>query len=824
MRENTFKNKLLKRKAFTLVELLIVIAIIGILFIVLVSKVDFATDKAKATGVQTDFRSFQVALETVARENAGFNTFGWDTGDTNGDRIRNSYDIGDTNQNGRRDDDEVWVGKKAYAEEWTGIYTLIKPGTTELDMDALIALETAINANLDPELHITISSNGVISMSNDAKDPWDSSYHGYYITNAVNDNKDRGAIIIYSNGANQEFGSEHSISNGVVTVNVPNNNLYGKDDYNLAVSYTYKNGYGEVSTDKNIETVAPGVPDVTPEEPVQPEEPTVVVPGLYASGSNYQTLLYTWEQLVSMGMLSDRGLATGASSSTAANEDVIALLSGDILWPEELLSVPAYALKGCVNVTGVKLHDNISTLGNYCFSETGIVNFVVPPKVTSLKYTFFNSDALVSVDIHDNVRTFGYTFDDCDSLVEARIPEGVTVLAQTFEGCESLTTIYLPSTITKLEGAGFWNCPNLNNIYFAGTVEQWCKIDMDGWGYFGSPFSGSNATLYIDNQPLEHVVIPDTITSIEGSFYNCKSIKSVTLPEGFTEIGLYSFAYCSNLTSINFPSTLKTIKERAFVACKALKNVELNEGLETIGNGAFEDLYARERFFIPNSVKTIGSDAFRLTYFTIEWDPVNSQLETINSGAFYGCYFYNLVIPDSVTTLNGAVFNEAYYTTLHIGKGLTTLTKGSFEWGPFHDSARYLTSVTVDPANPNFVAVNNCLVDERTKTVVLGTKNTIAIPDFAENIESYAFYGCTGLTSIIIPESVKNIGYCAFNRCTNLISATIEGTSIPVVDRSNYLFGGCTKFEAIYVASSVVDTFKESEYWSIYANKIQANS
>ena len=68
MKNNICKNNWLskQRKAFTLVELLIVIAIIGILFIVLVSKVDFATDKAKATGVQTDFRSFQLAFDTVA--------------------------------------------------------------------------------------------------------------------------------------------------------------------------------------------------------------------------------------------------------------------------------------------------------------------------------------------------------------------------------------------------------------------------------------------------------------------------------------------------------------------------------------------------------------------------------------------------------------------------------------------------------------------------------------------------------------------------------------------------------------------------------------
>ena len=41
------------------------------MFIVLVSKVDFATDKAKATGVQTDFRSFQYAFDTVAILNEG---------------------------------------------------------------------------------------------------------------------------------------------------------------------------------------------------------------------------------------------------------------------------------------------------------------------------------------------------------------------------------------------------------------------------------------------------------------------------------------------------------------------------------------------------------------------------------------------------------------------------------------------------------------------------------------------------------------------------------------------------------------------------------
>ena len=184
------KNKpfMTKKKAFTLIELLIVIAIIGILFIVLISKVDFATDKAKATGVQTDFRSFQMAFETVAREHAGFSEL-----------VDGNY------------------GK----------------------------LEAAINKNLDAKLHIDIDdSTGEITMLNGAEDPWDNEYHGQYVNG--DDGKDRGAIVIYSNGANMLFGSDATIAGEIVTITTTND--AGKDDYAIAVASTYTNGYGEVKT------------------------------------------------------------------------------------------------------------------------------------------------------------------------------------------------------------------------------------------------------------------------------------------------------------------------------------------------------------------------------------------------------------------------------------------------------------------------------------------------------------------------------------------------------------------------------------------------
>ena len=68
-----FNRLMAKRKTgFTLVEILVVILIIGLLFVFLVPKIDSSTDKARETGIKTDFRSYQTAFEAVAREHGGF--------------------------------------------------------------------------------------------------------------------------------------------------------------------------------------------------------------------------------------------------------------------------------------------------------------------------------------------------------------------------------------------------------------------------------------------------------------------------------------------------------------------------------------------------------------------------------------------------------------------------------------------------------------------------------------------------------------------------------------------------------------------------------
>jgi prepilin-type N-terminal cleavage/methylation domain-containing protein len=60
--------KFTRKKAFTMLEVLIVLVVISILFILLVSRVDFSVTSSKEMTVQTDFITYQIALEEVCLE------------------------------------------------------------------------------------------------------------------------------------------------------------------------------------------------------------------------------------------------------------------------------------------------------------------------------------------------------------------------------------------------------------------------------------------------------------------------------------------------------------------------------------------------------------------------------------------------------------------------------------------------------------------------------------------------------------------------------------------------------------------------------------
>ena len=64
--------RLNKKKAFTFVELLIVMAIIGILTVTVVVGVNWSTDRARESGVQSTLHSYEIAANKVGVQLAGY--------------------------------------------------------------------------------------------------------------------------------------------------------------------------------------------------------------------------------------------------------------------------------------------------------------------------------------------------------------------------------------------------------------------------------------------------------------------------------------------------------------------------------------------------------------------------------------------------------------------------------------------------------------------------------------------------------------------------------------------------------------------------------
>ena len=76
----------------------------------------------------------------------------------------------------------------------------------------------------------------------------------------------------------------------------------------------------------------------------------------------------------------------------------------------------------------------------------------------------------------------------------------------------------------------------------------------------------------------------------------------------------------------------------------------------------------------------------------------------------------------------------------------------------------------------------------------------IIFNDAVTSIGDYAFYSCTGLTSITIPSSVTSIGQHAFDYCTGLTSTTIPD-NVTFID--GHAFSNCSNLTSITIPGSV---------------------
>ena len=464
-----------------------------------------------------------------------------------------------------------------------------------------------------------------------------------------------------------------------------------------------------------------------------------------------------------------------------------------------VVTIGSSAFSGRTWLQAVYIADSVTEIGYYAFKDCKLLKTVKLSKSLTYMYygAFENCVSLTSIEIPKSLQEADWgssthgPFRGCTNLSTVTFEDGATEVARgLFESCPGLTSIVIPDTVTAIEGETFANSA-LKEVVIGSSVTS--------IGY--SAFYGTRIT---------EVEIPDSVTEIEyNAFKNCKSLKTVKLSKSLSSMYYGAFENCVSLTSIEIPKSLQVADVYSgtsygpFRGCSNLTTVTFEEGATEVARGLFEGCPGLTSIVIPDTVTVIEGYAFANS--ALKEVVIGSNVTSIEYNAFYGTGITEVEIPDSVTKIESSAFMNCFsLESVTLSASLTSLGTYVFENCEKLQSISLPDRLTTVPSE----TFRGCSALE---TVTLGNSVTkidtsafrscialreITIPDTVTTIGNSAFRNCDALVKIVIPDSVTSFGTYVFYDCDSLTDVTLSGnmTSIP-----QYTFGDCDVLEEIVV-------------------------
>ncbi len=367
--------------------------------------------------------------------------------------------------------------------------------------------------------------------------------------------------------------------------------------------------------------------------------------------------------------------------------------------PEGVISIRSGAFKESKNLKTVIIPQSLDNVPKAAFEESSVYS---NPKNWE-DDIFYVDTCLVEVNwkteaehiaVKEGTRIIeAHAFALCKNIKSITIPDSVEIIgAQAFESCSSLESVYIGSGVKKIGGAPFIfdvegkPCSKLKNIEVSKDNKNYISVD-------GVLFNKGMTELiqYPIGKNQKEYIISDSVTKIGyGAFcfcdelikltvgkgitviddcllFGCDNIETVILPETLTKLDGGAFKY-SGIKYIDIPDSVTFLGCEAMTACDRLETVDVGKGVSfidgcAIGGQSLKKINVdrKNEHFSSRDGVLFNKDKTELLLY-----PANKSGETYR-------------IPESVKTIKHAAIMQARnLKEIYVGSGVEKIEGYNF--------------------------------------------------------------------------------------------------------------------------------------------------